>query len=92
MHKVIMDIVTGKHGSDFACLDPRSFTGIRERGLPESALQELSKCLLKFDARTTVGTLQAELSSLATQWKRLKMSPLEEYKVRSSTGDAPEDR
>ncbi|KAJ8381129.1 hypothetical protein SKAU_G00019070 [Synaphobranchus kaupii] len=39
-------------------------------------MKELSKCLLKFDERATVENL-AELTILATQWKRLKMSPLD---------------
>ena len=30
---------------------------------------------MKFDARATTGTLQAELANLATQWERLKLSP-----------------
>lgn len=33
---------------------------------------------MKFDARATTGTLPAKLASLATQWERLKLPPLEE--------------
>lgn len=51
--------------------------------LPNSALQEISKCLLRFDDRATVSTLQTELSSLAYQWDRLKQSSLEGYTVRT---------
>ena len=48
----------------------------------DSALDEISKCLLKCDDRATVGTLCSELYSLACQWDRLKMSPLEGYTAR----------
>lgn len=51
--------------SDFACMDPRNFPEIRDKGLPKTALGELSKCLAKFDERATIPTLQAELTSLA---------------------------
>ena len=54
---------------------------LSENGLPSSALDKISKCLLKFDDRATVGTLCSELYSLACQWDRLKMSPLEGYTV-----------
>ncbi len=92
VHNVIVDTVTGsihkrfsanaKLCSDLACLDPRNFAHVRESGLPSSALEEISKCLRKFDNRATVGTLCGELYSLASQWDRLKMSPLEGYIVR----------
>ncbi len=68
--------------SDFACLDPKNFGKIKVNG---SALQEISKCLLKFDDRATVGTLHADLSCLAFQWERLKKSPLEGYFVRTGS-------
>ncbi|XP_051992935.1 uncharacterized protein LOC127651233 isoform X2 [Xyrauchen texanus] len=101
IHNVIMDTVTqsiherfavsAKLCSDFASLDPKNFPEVRDKGLPGSAMQNLSSCLMKFDARSTTGTLQAELASLATQWERLKLSPLEEYKVRTSgENDSPE--
>ncbi|XP_059417067.1 uncharacterized protein LOC132152282 [Carassius carassius] len=48
-----------------------------------AALQEISKCLLRFDDRATVSTLQTELSSLAYQWDRRKQSSLEGYTVRT---------
>lgn len=93
VHNVIVDTVIGsiqrrfsanaKLCSDFVCLDPRNFAHVRENGLPSSALEEISKCLLKFDDRATVGTLCGELYSLASQWDRLKMSPLEGYIVRT---------
>ena len=57
---------------------------LSENGLPSSALDKISKCLLKFDDRATVGTLCSELYSLAGQWDRLKMSPLEGYTVRKA--------
>lgn len=95
VHNVIVDTVTAaiqrrfsanaKLCSDFACLDPRNFTHVRENGVPSSALEEISKCLLKFDDRATVGTLCGELYSLASQWDRLKMSRLEGYIVRTAS-------
>ena len=59
-----------KLASDLACLDPKNFP-IRINGLPNSALQEISKCLLTFDDRATVSTLQTELSSLAYQTEKV---------------------
>lgn len=96
VHNVIVDTVIGsiqrrfsanaKLCSDFACLDPRNFAHVRENGLPSSALEEISKCLLKFDdSLATVGTLCGELYSLASKWERLKMSPLEGYIVRTAS-------
>ncbi|KAJ4932817.1 hypothetical protein JOQ06_029659, partial [Pogonophryne albipinna] len=51
--------------------------------LPQSALQDLSKCLQVFDSRATKENMQAELKSFALQWNRLKASPLAEYKART---------
>lgn len=95
VHNVILDTVTdsihrrfsanAKLCSDFAYLDPRNFADVRESGLPSKALEEISKCLLRFDYRATVGTLCAELHSLASQWDRLKMSPLKGYTVRTAS-------
>ena len=100
VHNVILDTVAGsmdrrfsanaKLASDFACLDPKNFPEIRINGLPNSALQEISKCLLTFDDRATVSTLQTELSSLAYQWERLKKSSLEGYTVRACSEVAQE--
>ena len=94
VHNVIVNTVTdsihrrfsinAKLCSDFACLDPRNFAHVKENGLPSSALDEISKCLLKFDERATIVTLCSELYSLAFQWDRLKMSPLEGYSQHSS--------
>jgi len=56
------------HGTlynDLAILDPRNFPEIRTNGLPQYALQELSKCLLKFNNNATVDNLQCELKNLA---------------------------
>lgn len=92
VHNQIMDTVTESihrrflsHGAlyaDLALLDPRNFPEVSLSGLPDAALMELSKCLLKFDNRATTANLQSELKSLAAQWPRLKQSVLEEYKVR----------
>ncbi|KAF7652495.1 hypothetical protein LDENG_00096040 [Lucifuga dentata] len=74
------------HGSlcaDLALLDPRNFPHIMTSTLPQSALQDLSKSLVRFDSRATVENLQSELKSLAGQWNRLKESPLNEYKSRT---------
>ena len=73
------------HGAlyaDLALLDPRNFPEVSLSGLPDAALMELSKCLLKCDNRPNTAKLQSELKSLAAQWPRLKQSVLEEYKVR----------
>ncbi len=71
VHNFIVDTVTGgihkrfsanaKLCSDFAYFDPRNFAHVRESGLPSSALEEISKCMLKLDNRATVGTLCGEL-------------------------------
>ena len=58
---------------------------MKENGLPSSALEEISKCLLRFDDRATVDTICSELCSLACQWDRLKMSPLEGYTGRTAS-------
>ncbi len=56
---------------------------IRNSALPESALEDLSKCLVQFDSRATADNLKSELKSLAGQWDKLKQSPLEEYTIRT---------
>ena len=74
------------HGNlyaDLACLDPRNFPQLCTSALPQSALQDLSKCLQGFDSRATKENMQAELKSFALQWNRLKASPLAEYKART---------
>jgi len=97
VYNVTMDTVTesihqrfaasGKLCTDFACLDPKNFPEIWDKGLVRSAMQNLSNCLLKFDSRATADTLQAELLSLSRQWERLKLSTLKEYQVRTYTVD-----
>lgn len=57
-----------KLASDFACLDPPNFAETSANGLPNSALQEMSKCLLKFNDNATISTLHVELYSLTCQW------------------------
>lgn len=94
VHNVILDTVTqsiharysanGALYDDFACLDPRNFGTLRDRGLPSESLKQLSKCLLRFDERATSGRLNAELCSLANQWERLKLPHLESYTVRAA--------
>lgn len=95
VHNIILDTVTqsiqtrylanGALYDDFACLDPRNFGTLRERGgLPSESLEQLSKCLLRFDERATPGRLKAELCSLANQWERLKLPHLESYTVRTA--------
>ena len=74
VHNVILDTITESIRcryavsavlcSDFACMDPRNFPEIRDKGLPKTALGERSKCLAKFDEHATIPTLQAELTSL----------------------------
>lgn len=101
VHNVILDTITqsiherfaesGKLCSDFACLDPKNFSEVRDKGLPPSAMTNLSSYLMAFDDQATTGALQAQLTSLATHWERLKLSPLEEYKVRTSEEEPSED-
>ena len=69
-------------------MDPRNFQEIRTKGLPNTAMKDLSKCLLKFDVRATVENLQAELTNLATQWEKLKMSTLDGYNTRDRRAGA----
>ena len=76
--------------NDLAILDSRNFPEIRTNGLPQSALQELNKCLLKFNNKATVDNLQCELKNLTRQWDRLKASPLEEYLSRT-VGDTSDE-
>ncbi|KAL6485944.1 hypothetical protein MHYP_G00053360 [Metynnis hypsauchen] len=93
VHNPIMDTVIEAiqrrflaHGSlyaDLSFLDPKNFPQIKTCALPDSALQDLSRCLIKFDSSATVENLQSELKSLASQWERLKQSPLEEYATRT---------
>lgn len=88
VHNVILDNVVGLEvfsqckTLDFACLDPPNFAETRANGLPNSALQEMSKCPLKFNDNATISTLHAELYSLTCQWERLKKTPQESYIVR----------
>ncbi|CAL9701334.1 unnamed protein product [Knipowitschia caucasica] len=100
VHNVILDTVTESlhHRfaasallcSDFACMDPKNFSEIRDKGLQETALEELSRCLLKFDDRATMENLQAELISLANHWETLKLPPLEGHRVRRAI-ELPQD-
>ncbi|RXN24547.1 hypothetical protein ROHU_022155 [Labeo rohita] len=73
------------HGTlyaDLAFLDPRNFTQLESSSLPPLMFQELSKCLLRFDSEATAENLQCEFSNFALQWEKLKMYPLDEYKVK----------
>ena len=47
--------------SDVACLDLKNFSRMKDNGLPNSALQQTSDCLLRFDGKAPVGTLPTEL-------------------------------
>lgn len=69
--------------ADLAWLDPRNFQQIRATSLHSQTLQDLSKCLIKFDSTATVDNLQSELKCLAGQRDRLKSSHLDEYKTRT---------
>ena len=83
IHNIIMDTVTqsihehfavsGKLCSDFACLDPKNFPEVRNKGLPGYAMQNLS--LMKFDARATTGTLKAERASPSHTVGKIKAVP-----------------
>eukprot|EP00064_Thunnus_orientalis_P003319 superscaffoldBa00000266_g3328 len=69
--------------ADMPYLDPRNFHWTGTSALPQYALQDLSKCLLRFGSRAMVKKLESELKSLAGQWSRLKVSPPAEYKSRT---------
>ncbi|CAL9702757.1 unnamed protein product [Knipowitschia caucasica] len=87
VHNVILDTVTESlhHRfaasallcSDFACMDPKNFSEIRDKGLQETALEELRRSLLKFDDR-------------ANHWETLKLPPLEGHRVRRAI-ELPQD-
>ncbi|XP_060781697.1 uncharacterized protein LOC132889330 isoform X2 [Neoarius graeffei] len=91
VHNRIMDTViesmhqrflkNGTLYADLALLDPKNFSQVKSysSGFPETALKDLSKCLLPFDDRAMVTNLQSELLSLAGQWDKLKASIFEEY-------------
>ncbi|KAL0202645.1 hypothetical protein M9458_000663, partial [Cirrhinus mrigala] len=91
VHNQIMDTATETlhrrflgHGTlyaDLAFLDPRNFTQLESSSLPPLMFQELSKCLLRFDSEATAENLQCEFSNFALQWEKLKMYPLDEYKI-----------
>ncbi|KAI4811276.1 hypothetical protein KUCAC02_014189 [Chaenocephalus aceratus] len=88
VHTLILDTVTesiqsryaanGPLCADFAYFDPWNFPKIKEMGLPTEAERML------YDERATAGRLQAELSSLANCWERLKMPHLDAYNVRTT--------
>lgn len=77
--------------ADLALLDPKNFDRITANtsDLLQTGLQELSKCLVKFDSTETVTNLESELSSLAEQWPRLKRSTFDKYTIRTIE-DVPE--
>ena len=77
--------------SDLALLDLRNFAEMSSDALPDFAFQECSKCLLRFDSRATAVNLHSQLKCLAAQWPQLKMSALEEYKVRMVGGGCDDD-
>ena len=93
VHNQIMDTVieamqrrfldNGNLYADLSILDPRNFPDIKTSGLPESALKDLSRCLIKFNNSATISNLQSELESLASQWDMLKRPPLDEYTSRT---------
>lgn len=61
------------HGTlyaDLSFLDPKNLPLIRTSALPESALEDLSKWLVKFDSRVKVDNQQSELKSLSGQWRK----------------------
>lgn len=50
----------------------------------ETALKDLTKCLLPFDDGATVTNLQSELVSVAGQWDQLKASISELYTTKTA--------
>ncbi|XP_053274770.1 uncharacterized protein LOC128436886 isoform X1 [Pleuronectes platessa] len=104
VHNQIMDTVieamqrlfldNGNLYADLSILDPQNFPDIKTSGLPESALKDLSRCLIKFNNSATISNLQSELESLASQWDMLKRPPLDEYTSRTveeGPGGDPEE-
>ncbi len=53
--------------------------------------QELSKCLLRFESEATAENLQCEFSNFTLQWEKLKMYPLDEYKVKTLEDKTEDD-
>lgn len=51
-----------------------------------------SKCLSKFDSDASAENLQCELSSFALQRERLKMSPLDEYEVKTMENESEDEQ
>lgn len=102
VHNQIMDTATEtlhrrflSHGTlyaDLAFLDPRNFTQLKSSSISPLMFQELSKCLSKFDSEASAENLQCELSSFALQWERLKMSPLDEYKVKTLENESEDEQ
>lgn len=77
--------------ADLSLLHPKNFHLIHTSALPESALAELSKCLVVYDSTATVANLQIELRNLAQQWDRLVQSPLDDYSTRAVEENRSDD-
>lgn len=81
VHQQILDTATealhrrflihGTLSADLSPLHPKNFHLIHTSALPESALAELSKCLVVYDSTATVANLQTEVRN----WDRLVQSP-----------------
>lgn len=102
VHNKIMDTATEtlhrrflSHGTlyaDLAFLDPRNFAQLRSSSLSPLMFQELSKCLLKFDSEASAENLQCQVGSFTFQWERLKMSPQDEYKVKTLENESEDEQ
>jgi hypothetical protein len=101
-HNVIFDVIIESMNrrflasstlyADFACLDPRNFSDLRNQGLRLSALFELSKRLVKFDERAAVENLRCELTSLALHWDNFNTSALYETENLKAREAEPQKR
>ena len=63
---------------DLSCLDPRSFSALSEKGVPENAMEKLTEALKNFDENITKGKLQEEIVDLARNWDVIKKSRLDD--------------
>ena len=57
---------------DLSCLDPRTFSNLCRKGLPEHSMIKLANALKAFDKSITKTTLQEEILDLANHWDVIK--------------------
>ena len=54
---------------DLSCLDPRSFSTLSEKGLPEHAMIKLAEALKRFDPNVLKTKRKDEIIDLTKNWK-----------------------